>query len=479
MGIEMANPNILSERYASEEINEIFSPAGRIILERELWITVARAQAELGVDIPADALDRYESARIQVDLDLIESIEKRTRHDVAAKIEAFNKTAGVEGYIHLGMTSRDLSDNVDQIQIKRACRVVFGKCISILRHLIDRAHQFQSIILTARTHHQPAQATLLGRRMAMWAEELYHHTDKLESFIETYPLRGIKGPVGTQSDMLSLLGGRKKVAQLDRMVAERFGFSEMLTAPGQVYPRSLDLELLSYLCALASACENFAKGIRLMAGYELVTEGFAEGQVGSSAMPHKMNTRSCERICALAELVKMYANGASRLAGDQWEEGDVSCSAVRRVIIPDGFYAVDGLCETILTVLNEMGVYPAPIEGELNRYLPFLATAEILTTAVKKDIPREEAHRIIKEQAVFAALAMREEGQAPDLAARLSKNTVFREAGMTEQVIGAILADQRQFIGNAQEQIDAVSRKVQALLQKYPEEAKYEGGEIL
>jgi adenylosuccinate lyase len=474
----MANLNVLSERYATAQMNEIFSARNTIILEREMWIAVVRAQRRLGLDIPAEAIEKYERARDQVDLGLIRSLEEQTKHDLVARIEAFNRAAGAEGLIHLGMTSRDVTDNVAQIQIKRALRLIFGKYLSVLRHLADRSTAFADILLVARTHHQPAQVTLLGRRLAMWAEELLLHLSPFEGFLGRYPLRGIKGPVGTQRDMASLLGDPEKVLQLEGMVAEQMGFSTVLEAPGQVYPRSLDLELLSHLSILAAAPENFAKGMRLMAGYELVSEGFAEGQVGSSAMPHKMNTRSSERICALAELIKMYADGASRISGDQWEEGDVSCSAIRRVIIPDACYASDGLCETMLVVLGGMGAYPAALQRELELYLPYLATAEILGLAIKRGIPREVAHTTIRHHAISAAMAWRAEGKRPSLATALAQDPHFARVGITEPMIAALLDDKRLFVGNAQRQIKSVVQRARHLLEKYPQEAAYEPGVI-
>jgi adenylosuccinate lyase len=300
-----------------------------------------------------------------------------------------------------------------------------------------------------------------------------------EAFLEEYPLRGIKGPVGTQFDMLTLLGSVEKVKKLEQMVAGNLGFKKVLEAPGQVYPRSLDYAFVSHLALLGSACENFAKGMRLMAGYELVTEGFKEGQVGSSSMPHKMNTRSSERICGLAELLKMYADGTSRLSGDQWEEGDVSCSVIRRIILPDALYASDGLCETALTVLNNMGVFPNMIRKELERYLPFLATTEILMMAVKAGVGREQGHSIIKKYAVAEALQMRVEGQPPALAEKLARDPVFKKAGITVEHIQAVLKEQAHFLGNAREQIQNVTAKAEGLLKKYPEGAQYEPGEIL
>lgn len=476
----MANVNVLSERYASAAVNGIFSERGKTIAERELWIAVMKAQSALGVGIPPDAIARYEAAKDSVDLDLIRAIERKTRHDVKAKIEAFVLASGAGEHIHKGMTSRDLTDNVEQMQIRKASGIVLGKYVSVLRHLLDRAGEYRGIVLTARTHHQPAQPTLLGRRLAMWAEELLEHLTVFDRFIADYPLRGIKGPVGTQSDMLALLGSEEKVEELERRVARELGFASVLTATGQVYPRSLDYAMVSHLASLASACENFAKGMRLMSGYELVTEGFKDGQVGSSAMPHKMNTRSSERICGFAELLKMYADGASRLAGDQWEEGDVSCSVQRRVIIPDSFYASDGLCETVLTVLNGMGAYPAVIDRETDRYLPFLATTQILVQAVKAGVGREAAHEVIKRHAVAEALRLRQGGAAENrLADLVADDPVFRNAGIDRSALRATLSDRARFVGRAREQIEAVCSKAVTLMRKYAAEAAYEPGDIL
>jgi len=475
----MPNINVLSQRYAGPEINQIFSEKGRILAERELWIAVMKAQNRLGLSIPSQVIEGYESAKTDIDLDFIKAREIETKHDVKAKIEAFVKASDQAEQIHKGMTSRDLTDNVEQMQFKKASQIILGRYVSVLRHLLERALDYQDIVLTGRTHHQAAQPTLLGRRFAMWAEGLLFHILNFEAFLRAYPLRGIKGPVGTQFDMLTLLGTPEKVRMLEEMVAESLGFEKVLDATGQVYPRSLDYALLSHLALMGSACEDFAKGMRLMSGYELVTEGFKEGQVGSSAMPHKMNTRSSERICGFSTLIKMYADGASRLAGDQWEEGDVSCSVVRRIVMPDAIYASDGLCETSLTVLVNMGAYPVIIQKEVDRYLPFLATTEILMIAVQAGVGRETAHEAIKRHAVAEAMAMRQKGAIPRLAQRLADDEVFKAARITEARINAILENPRHFVGNAAEQIEQVRVKAEPLLKQYADAARYEPGEIL
>jgi len=474
------NPDVLSQRYATPEMNRLFSEEGKTVMERELWISVLRAQKKLGMSVPDGVIEAYEAAKEDVDLGLIEEIERRIKHDVKAKIEAFVEATGGPEYLHMGMTSRDLTDNVEQLQIRRAMRLIHGRYVSVLRHMLDKAEEYRGVVLTGRTHHQAAQPTLLGRRFSMWAEELLMHLGEFEAFIEGYPLRGVKGALGTQFDMATLLGSGEKAHQLDLMVAEELGFKETLDSTAQVYPRSLDYKALSHLVALASACESFAKTVRLMAGYDLVTEGFVEGQVGSSVMPHKMNTRSSERVCAFAELLKMYADGASRLAGDQWEEGDVSCSALRRVILPDAFYASDGLVETTLTVLNQMGAYPAVIDRETDRYLPFLATTEMLSLALKHGVGREAAHAAIKKHAVGEALRMRRTGSQDNrLVELLAREPAFRDAGVTEAALAEVLRDKAHFLGNAGKQIDAVKAKAEPILGRYPAEAAYEPRGIL
>jgi len=274
------------------------------------------------------------------------------------------------------------------------------------------------------------------------------------------------------------VGRRALFSYYEKEVAIELGFNQTLNSTGQVYPRSLDFALISKLVGLASASENFANSIRLMAGYDLITEGFKEGQVGSSAMPHKMNTRSSERIIGFGSILKGYLTMSSNLSGHQWEEGDVSCSVVRRVTIADAFYAMDGLCETTLTVLNEMGAYEIVIEKEVDKYLPFLATTQILMLAVEKGIGREEAHHIIKKYAIAEALNLRE-GKEPVLAKKLSEDAKFITAKITLKDIQNILDNKEAFIGNAKKQIEDVSKKASELLKKYSKYAKYEPREIL
>jgi adenylosuccinate lyase len=301
--------------------------------------------------------------------------------------------------------------------------------------------------------------------------------ERLESLIERYPLRGVKGPVGSSQDMLDLLGGDPDaLAALEKKVAGHLGFDNILLSVGQVYPRSLDADVVSTLVQVAAAPSSAAKTIRLMAGHELVTEGFAEGQVGSSAMPHKMNTRSCERVNGFMVILRGYSSMTNELAGDQWNEGDVSCSVVRRVALPDAFFAIDGLFETFVTVLDEFGAFPAVIDRELDRFLPFLATTKVLMAAVRNGVGRETAHEVIKENAVAVALDLRKGQSDNDLLARLAAD---ERLGLTGEQIHALARAPLEFTGAARSQVAAVAAAVSIVALRYPQAAAYTPAPIL
>ena len=310
-----------------------------------------------------------------------------------ARIEEFAALAGHE-HVHKGMTSRDLTENVEQLQVRQSLELVRDRAVAALARLARLATEHEATVMTGRSHNVAAQATTLGKRFATVADELMVGLERLEELLARYPLRGIQGPMGTSQDMLDLLDGdESRLADLEQRVAAHLGFDRVLDSVGQVYPRSLDFDVVSALVQLVAAPSNLATTIRLMAGLELVTEGFAEGQVGSSAMPHKMNTRSCERVNGLAVVLRGHLSMVSELAGDQWNEGDVSCSVVRRVALPDAFFAADGLFQTFLTVLDEFGAFPAVIQRELDRYLPFLVTTKVLMAAVRAGVGREAGPR--------------------------------------------------------------------------------------
>ncbi len=468
--------NVLASRYASRPMAELWSPEAKVVMERELWIAVMEAQRELGVDIPDGVIEDHRAVLDQVDLESIRERERVTRHDVKARIEEFCALAGHE-HIHKGMTSRDLTENVEQLQVRRSLELVLDRIVATLARLARLAVEHEGLAMAGRSHNVAAQVTTLGKRFATAAEELLTAHRRVSDLLAAYPLRGLKGPVGTQQDQLDLLGDGARVDRLERLVAEHLGFEQVLDSVGQVYPRSLDFDVVSALAQTAGGPANLARTIRLMAGNELVTEGFRPGQVGSSAMPHKMNARSCERINGLAIVLQGYLAMVGGLVGDQWNEGDVSCSVVRRVALPDAFLAMDGLFQTFLTVLDEFGVYPAVVERELRRYLPFLATTRVLVAAVQAGMGREEAHEVIKEHAVAAALALRVEGVVEtDLLDRLAADG---RLPLDRATLDSLVGDPSVFAGNASAQVAAVVERVAVVVAARPRAAAYDPEPIL
>ena len=454
----------------------IWSPEAKIVMERELWLAVLRAQAELGVDLPDGVAEAYEAVVDDVDLESISKRELITRHDVKARIEEFNSAAGYE-HIHKGMTSRDLTENVEQLQIKRSLELVRSRIVTTLARLAELAANYSTTAMAGRSHNVAAQVTTLGKRFANAAEELLQAHARVDELIARYPLRGIKGPMGTQQDVLDLLGDATAVAQLESVVAGHLGFDASLDSVGQVYPRSLDFDVVSALLQVASGPASLCTTIRLMAGNEVVTEGFKEGQVGSSAMPHKMNARSSERVVGFQAILRGHVTMVGSLAGDQWNEGDVSCSVVRRVALPDAFFATDGLFETFLTILSEFGAFPAVIDRELERYLPFLSTTKLLMAAVKAGIGREQAHEVIKRHAIEVALDMRTTGRTDnDLLDRLANDPAFV---VDRSDLAAALAAPIELAGLAREQVASIERRVAAIVESDPTASAYRPGAIL
>jgi len=350
------------------------------------------------------------------------------------------------------------------------------KVAAVLLALGRQAEAHRDLLVTGRTHNVPAQPTTLGKRFAMFGQEILLGFARLEDLLARYPVRGLKGAVGTQLDQLTLLGGAApKTADLESRVLKHLGFHASLGAVGQVYPRSLDFEVVSALHQLGAGGASFATTLRLMAGAGLLTEGFQEGQVGSSAMPHKVNARNCERICGFSTILSGYVAMTAALAGHQWNEGDVSCSVVRRVALPDAFFAIDGLLETLLTVLMQMEVFPAAILAEAEKHLPFLASTTFLMEAVKNGAGRETAHAAIKEHALAAAKALRA-GEPADLLGRLAGD---RRIGLGKKALHAIMSDSARFVGAAPNQVDGFLAEVKPLARRFKGAADYLPGRLL
>jgi adenylosuccinate lyase len=449
-------PNVLATRYATKEMVAIFDPVNKIINERKFWITILKLQQKAGLPITDSDVKAYEKVIEKVGLDSIDKREIKTRHDVKARIEEFNALAGVEK-IHIGLTSRDLTENIELIQIKAGLELIEYRVLQTLFLLNEKISKYEKTYMVGRSHNVAAQVTTLGKRFASCAEELLYAHNALQELITRLPLRGIKGPVGTSQDALDAMGN--DFTGLEKSIANEFGFENTWASVGQIYPRSVDFEVVSKLLQIASAPSSMATTIRLMAGAGLVSEGFKAGQVGSSAMPHKMNSRSSERINGMMVLLRGYNNMAADLAGDQWNEGDVSCSVVRRVVIPDSFYVLDGLLHTFMTILQEFGAFEEKIKAELEEQLPLLATSKILMECVKAGIGREDAHKIIKKHSTTTSPG--------NLFAVLSKEANFP---LSLEQLTKLIQNPAEFAGLALEQsrkvINLLESKIKGLISK-------------
>jgi adenylosuccinate lyase len=439
-------PNVLATRYATKEMVAIFDPVNKIINERKFWITILKLQLKAGLPITDSDIKAYEKVIEKVDLASIDKREMKTRHDVKARIQEFNALAGVEK-IHIGLTSRDLTENIELIQIKAALELIEYRTLQTLFLLNEKISKYEKTYMVGRSHNVAAQVTTLGKRFASCAEELLFAQTALKELIARLPLRGIKGPVGTSQDALDAMG--EDFARLEKSIAEEFGFENTWTSVGQIYPRSVDFEVVSKLLQIASAPSSMATTIRLMAGSGLVSEGFKAGQVGSSAMPHKMNSRSSERINGMMVLLRGYNTMAADLAGDQWNEGDVSCSVVRRVVIPDSFYVLDGLLHTFMTILNEFGAFEEKIKAELDEQLPLLATTKILMECVRAGLGREVAHQLIKKHSTSTT--------AGNFFEALAKE---KEFPLSLDQLKNLIADPSLFAGKALEQSESVRQRI-------------------
>ena len=476
MNEKAVGPDLLATRYASEPMADLWSPRHKVVLERRLWVAVLEAQRDLGVAIPDGVIEDYRAVVDAVDLASIEARERVTRHDVKARLEEFSDLAGHQ-QAHRGMTSRDVTENVEQLQVRLALELVRDRAVTALARLAERAAEHAGTVMAGRTHNVPAAATTLGKRFAVAGEELLLALERVEELLARYPLRGLKGPVGTSAEQLELLGGDPaRLDELDRALARRLGFERVLANVGQVYPRSLDLDVVAALVQVVSGPASLAVTLRLMAGHDLATEGFAEGQVGSSAMPHKVNARSCERVGALANVLKGHLTMVAGLSGVTWNEGDVADSATRRIALPGAFLATDGLFETFLTVLAEVAAFPAPIERELRGTLPFLATPRVLLAAVDAGLGREEAHALVREHALAAAAATRDEGRPNDLLDRLAADP---RLPLDAARLAEAVADPVRFTGAADRQVAAFVDSVRAVVARHPRAAGYAPEPIL
>jgi adenylosuccinate lyase len=388
--------SIVGKRYASFQMQNIWSAETKVLKERELWIAVMRAQAKLGLDISTEVIAAYEGVKTKIDLGSIERREAELKHDVKARIEEFNALAGHQR-IHLGLTSRDVTENIEGWQIKKSLELTLSSSAQLLEELAKKIESYSGLAIVGRTHNVPAQLTTLGRRFASWGEEFLIALENLETLHTNYRIKGIKGAIGTGSDLKAL--HNENWLEVERAVVDELGIEKTLIAPSQIYPRSLDFQVVASLYQLAAPVASIAINIRLMAGLGLLSEGKTSGQVGSSAMPHKNNPRLSERVGGLFVLLKGYLTMVSEISGNQWNEGDVSESVVRRVALADSFYTIDAILRSMKKIFSELQVKESAISRELDRELEYLLSSKVLLKAVEKGMGREAAHSLILESA--------------------------------------------------------------------------------
>jgi adenylosuccinate lyase len=430
-------------------MQNIWSAETKALKERELWIAVMRAQAKLGLDISTEVIAAYEGVKTKIDLDNIERREAELKHDVKARIEEFNALAGHQK-IHLGLTSRDVTENIEGWQIKKSLELTLSSSAQLLEELAKKIENYSDLAIVGRTHNVPAQLTTLGRRFASWGEEFLIALEILETLHANYRIKGIKGAIGTGSDLKALHS--EKWLEVERAVAGELGIEETLIAPSQIYPRSLDFQVVASLYQLAAPIASIAINIRLMAGIGLLSEGKAGGQVGSSAMPHKDNPRLSERVNGLFILLKGYLTMVSEISGNQWNEGDVSESVVRRVALADTFYTIDAILRSMKKILSELQVNESAISRELDRELEYLLSSKVLLKAVEKGMGRESAHSLILESATESRSSSSE-----SFFELLAKN---KELGLSLSELEALKSNPGEHLGDASKQAQQVLKLV-------------------
>jgi len=437
--------SIVGKRYASSQMQSIWSAETKILKERELWIAVMRVQAKLGIDISSEVIADYESVKTKIDLGSIERREAELKHDVKARIEEFNALAGHQK-IHLGLTSRDVTENIEGWQIKTSVELTFSASAQLLEELAKMIESYSDLAIVGRTHNVPAQLTTLGRRFASWSEEFLIALENLDTFYTKYRIKGIKGAIGTGSDLKALHSD--DWLEVERAVTDELGIEKTLIAPSQIYPRSLDFQVIASLYQLAAPIASIATNIRLMAGLSLLSEGKMSGQVGSSAMPHKDNPRLSERVGGLFILLKGYLTMVSEISGNQWNEGDVSESVVRRVALADSFYSIDAILRSMKKILSELQVNESAISRELDIELEYLLSSKVLLKAVEKGIGRESAHSLILKSATESRSSA--SGAFFEL---LAKN---KELGLSLSELEALKSNSGEHLGDASKQAQQV-----------------------
>ncbi|MDT8368019.1 MAG: adenylosuccinate lyase [Longimicrobiales bacterium] len=459
----------LADRYASREMQRIFSPAHRFGTWRRLWLALAESEREVGLEISDEALEQMRGALDSVDLEKAAEYEKRFRHDVMAHVHLFGDDApAAAGIIHLGATSAFVGDNTDLILHREALQLVRDRVVLCIEALADFARAHRAVATLGYTHFQPAQPTTVGKRCTLWLQDLVLDLEEIEFRLDTLRFRGVRGTTGTQASFLELLGDHAAVDRLDRAVGEKMGFAETYPVSGQTYTRKVDQALQATLAGVAASISKLSQDWRLLAHLREVEEPWESEQIGSSAMPYKRNPMRAERITALARHVLVLAQDPAFTAATQWLERTLDDSANRRLSIPDAYLTLDGALVLVENVARGLVVNPAVIARNLAEHLPFMATETLLMQATRAGGDRQELHERIRRHALAAAGEMKE-GRLSDLVERIAGDEAF---GMDADEIEALIAEQR-FVGRAPEQVDRMLTEVVApILERHLEGAR-------
>jgi len=441
----------LSDRYASAEMQRIFSPGRRFGIWRRLWLALAESQSELGLEIPTGALEQMREGLDDLDLERAAEYERRFRHDVMAHVHLFGDVApAARGIIHLGATSAFVGDNTDLILHREALELIRARIVRTVRELAGFARRNRELPTLGYTHFQPAQPTTVGKRATLWIQDLLLDLEELEFRLGSIRFRGVRGTTGTQASFLELFqGDHRKVEELDRLVREKMDFQDGYGVTGQTYPRKVDAAVLATLAGLGASLSKMGNDLRLLAHLREVEEPFEDEQIGSSAMPYKRNPMRAERICALARHVITLAQDPIHTAATQWLERTLDDSANRRLSIPDAFLTLDATLVLAENVASGLVVHPAVVARNLDEHLPFMAMETVLMHAVKRGGDRQALHERIRRHSLEAAHKMKA-GEPGDLLSRVADDPDF---GLSQEELTE-LVDPRRFVGLAPRQVD-------------------------
>ena len=460
----------LSTRYASKEMQYLFSDNNKFRTWRKLWIALAKAEHKLGLNVSQEQIDQMEAHAGDINYDVAEAREKLVRHDVMSHVYAYGQQCpDAEAIIHLGATSCYVGDNTDILILRDACGLVLRKCAQVLRNLSAFAEQYKALPCLAYTHLQPAQLTTVGKRAALWMNELVMDVENLEFQVRQLRLRGAKGTTGTQASFMELFeGNEEKVKELEALVAEQMGFEKCVAVSGQTYSRKTDAYVLAALSGVAQSACKFANDLRILQSFEEMEEPFEKNQIGSSAMPYKRNPMRSERICALARYVIQDGVNPAMTAATQWFERTLDDSANKRIAVAEAFLAVDAILEICINVTAGLVVYDRVVRRRVMEKLPFMATENVMMEAVKRGGNRQELHEALREHSHAAARKVKLEGGANDLIDRIVADPLFP---LSREEIDAQMAPEK-YVGRAPSQVTEFLREeVAPLLERYPDES--------